>query len=731
VSVPFPAGLLGQGQGLVVSDGRQELAASLRVLTWHPARGPRPRTVRRGLVSFPYEFADQSDVSFSLHPVPAPPGGGRAFPAEVAVNGETVTVRYGKALSFQARLLAPPRTARDTPRIETVESNAAFRWQRIHLADPGWPRIIEVRTDARGGVLLQAHLQRNVPGDGYAPDFGWEIQTRTPSASLQENGQQRPVRQELLAHRFAEPGNAELLLDEERYRIFCPCAAAKGKGRLEVQRREDGVLACRYLRSTVGEKVPMQQAAWRRAEVWIGPAALAPPTASLESPHAAAFDGRLWDELYQVGQPPDLKGQPDLAALLRYHHDGVIRSMALGDDWGNVTAFADEERAGAAHGMNRLNHCLPICEEAWRSGNRRLRDVAVLWCSNFHDLSIWWGPGSTGGTRYNNVRAQGRTPLDDNRTFMWRSNDAVHFCTKGFSAFFLAYEETGDPRMHEALEAQVRYAARHVHADRGEARNIGDVDDFVRLYRWTQEAKYLDEALRLFRELRTKLSPGGLFSQSGQPIVADPPFINDDETGTRHPFAKPYIIGYALAGLPRLARHAGDEAKLRDVIRAVADFLAESQDPLGGWRYPHPRSSTLLLSMATEHAWQIAEADRFLGTSPEHLDAVERVLRQRILGWKKTGRILSVLTGWEFAAGKARLPRDLGKLYARPADRDARRDYAEGELSWGSSPPEGLVYFPDILAFYLQHRRADRLLAPLREDEPLGKVLARVKGDRK
>src|SRR5207247_7623534 len=133
--------------------------------------------------------------------------------------------------------------------------------------------------------------------------------------------------------------------------------------------------------------------------------------------------------------------------------------------------------------------------------------------------------------------------------------------------------------------------------------NIGDARDFIRLYRFTGRQSCLDEALRLFRELRTKLSPGDLFSQGGQPIVPNPGFIEDDETGYRYPFAKPYIIGYALAGLPDLARYAPQEPKLRAVVQAVADFMAASQDPVGGWRYPHPRSSSVIMSQAIEHAW--------------------------------------------------------------------------------------------------------------------------------
>jgi hypothetical protein len=133
--------------------------------------------------------------------------------------------------------------------------------------------------------------------------------------------------------------------------------------------------------------------------------------------------------------------------------------------------------------------------------------------------------------------------------------------------------------------------------------------------RTQSKTRYLDEALRLFRELRHKLSTGDLFDQGGKPLTPDLPFIDDDQRGLTVGFAKPYIIGYALAGLPELSPCAPDEPKLRDVVRAVAHFLAESQDPIGGWRYPHPRSSTVFMSQTIEHAWQITQAARLLGRS--------------------------------------------------------------------------------------------------------------------
>ena len=66
------------------------------------------------------------------------------------------------------------------------------------------------------------------------------------------------------------------------------------------------------------------------------------------------------------------------------------------------------------------------------------------------------------------------------------------------------------------------------------------------------------------------------------------------------------------------------------------------------------------------------------------------------------------------------------ELYRKPGDRDASRDYREGRISYGSAPPEGLVYFEEVLSFYLQHRDSVRLLAKPQPDEPLGLLLARA-----
>ncbi|MCC6445906.1 MAG: dienelactone hydrolase family protein [Armatimonadetes bacterium] len=716
VSIPLPPGMLDREASLSASDGMREFPAAVRPLTRHAGEGNTPGSVRRAMVTFPYTFASKKPARFVFRPGPAPRRKGD-FPAEIAVRGETVTIACRNGPTLTARLLAPPRAASgQAEQPEVVEDTPYYSWRRIRLPDRDYPRIIEVRADALGGVTLIAHLQRNLSGNGYAPALGWEV-------SGFRQGRLLSAGKSAKAHSFGAGEPCVFRIAEGDIRIYHPAAPLKRKGRAEIGGERP---AYRYWRCQLEDRVPMQEAAWQRAEIVIAPARLAPLTATLESPHRWWVDGALWDRLYGIGLAAALTDQPELSALLDYHRQAVVKSQAVGDDWGNITDYADRRSSGSVYGMNRLNHGPAIFEEGYRSGSQALLEAGVLWCDNFYDQSIWWGSPGTGGTRYNNLLAMNQKPPDGDRSYMWRSNSAVDFCTKGYDAFLYAYEQTGDPRMKEALEAQATYAAPQVHADRGECRNIGDVKDFLRLYRFTGEARYREEALRLFRELRAKLSPGGLFSQGGSPIAPDPPYIEDDEFGYRHPFAKPYIIGYALAGLPELLRYYPEEPRLREVVQAVADFLADSQDPAGGWRYPHPRSSGLVFSQAMEHAWQIVQADQALGPQPKHLDAIERALRQRVQGWLKTGKVLSGLAGWELSTGRIKESKELYELYKKPEDRDRARDYTEGQVGLGGSPPEGLIYFPEVLAFYLKHRPASRLLEPPSSDGPLGQVLARI-----
>jgi len=747
-SLPLPQGLLYEGQALVVSDveGRK-IPAAVQILT-HYGAARESSSARRAIVTFPYTFAQLGPVSFTLlrsgAPSPSSP-----LPVQVVMNDRGgLAIHYVNGPTLTADLIAPLVSDLKNRRVETVESNAYFLWQRFHFNDPQWPRTIEVRADILGGVIVVGHLQRNLPDDDYAPDFGWTIVTQAfPNSVLRFNQQEAPLTDTTQIVPLSDGKATQLLFASPVLAIQHPTARSERSGHLEVFQDSADGLVYRYLRCTSQDKVPMQQASWRRAAFVVAPQTLAAPTASLQSPHVVQVGETNWDSVYDVGAsftPP-----PDLDSVWQFHHQATLQMMATGNDWGHVMAYYPNiaSTGATAGGLNRFDQDLAIFDEAYRSGDRRLLEEALAWANNTYDQSIWWGPSGTGGTRYPDTVAANngwatRLAKSDS-SYQWRSNSAVDFCTKGFSALFIAYEETGDPRFREALDAQVSYATQSVHANAVEARNIGVVEDFIRLYRYTGKPLYLNEALRIFRELVPRLSTGdlftaangpllfssgNLFSQNGKPLLSEQslPFIVADSDGVKYPFVKPYILGYALKGLPGLARVAPEEPRLRETIQAVADFLAQSQDAVGGWRYPGAHSPLLAFWDAIEHAWEIVQADTVLGVQSSHLDAIERALRQRILIWQQSGIVLNQLESWEIAEGVVKRPSDWNGLYPHPHSRDRAKDYTEGRIIKPWSGPEGIVYFSEVLAYYLQFRPASRLVSAPAANDPLGTILKRL-----
>jgi len=751
LSLPLPDGFLPAGKTLAVSDGSTRITASVRVLTWHPRVDdgndtlPALASARRALVTFPYEGKAGQPVTLTLTPItetaPTP-----CLPVAVTVDGDRLHIAYRNGPTLDATLIAPPASDPRSVLIQTVESNAHYLWQLYRIDDAEWSRIFDVRVDALGTVTVTACLQRSAVTPSShdfdrrcydiafttAPDFGWDIAVHSRSCDIEEGGSKAPVLDHAV-HCFTELQPCAVLFDDARYQFYHPSAPYTCRGSVDIA--TDGAkITYRYLRCTADDRVPMQSTAWRRVEFVVAPAAQARLTETLESPHDCMADWQLWDALYATGEPLELADQPELSDLVRYHHDAVHAAMAYGDDFGNITFYSPKQPHGVANMTCRLNHGAEIFFEGWRSGDRRLVTVGVLWCQNFRDMSIWWGPERYGGTRYPN---SGRKPDDFGRDFEWRSNSSDNNAvTKGFDAFFLAYEQTGDPLLLEALEAQVQYAARYthvlpgdaVHAGHVPARNTGIVIDFVRLYRYTGETRYLNEALRLFRELRDSgaLQPDNLFTEGGGPAMNQARFVSSDGVGFDWTFVKPYILGYGLQGLPALLALFPEEPRLHDAVTAIADFVARVQDPLGAWRYPHPLSPGTGASQAPEHAHQLLNADTVLGPDDAHLDAIERTLRLRLHVFVSTGEILNSLGAWE-AGPNGATPVDWSG-YTVASERDTTRDYREGTLvtSDGLTPIEGLVYLPELLRFYLRHRPVDRLLAPPVPDSPLAMILDRI-----
>ncbi|NUM56916.1 MAG: dienelactone hydrolase family protein [Candidatus Hydrogenedentes bacterium] len=714
VSIAFPPLALPKDLAIMVSDGATTVEPDMRILTWHSGTPP---SVRRAIVTFPFTFPNLSARKFTLSlfkgtPPPQVSIFSEGDDWQIDIAGHTFSItdqgivwKRPDQTAVIAEVIAPPRSSTSRGTLGLIESGRHYKWVRASFYDEHWPRVIELRADSLGTVVLQARLQRLDKGDATAPDLGWKI-SGAPLPAVEK-------------HVFTAAESSAFRANSPQFDVSFPDAHLLQRGYVSSDPADASRLV--YLRCTSNEKVPMQETAWRSAAIAFSTSDAAALSPLLEPSH------RVIHGPHEPSIPSNLTLYPDIDDLIHYNHAAIARAALHGDDYGNVTSFNPGGPA-SYYGMNRLNHCPPIFEEHARSGDAQLRETAVQWCSNMYDLSLWWGDTPDyGGTRYNAAVAAGEKEHEGDTSFLWRTNWTSHFCTKGFDSFFYAYEETGDPRFLTALHAQVAYAKQYVHTNTGECRNIGDVADFVRLYRATGAPVFREEALRLFRELTAKLGDDSLFSQGGQPIVKDGPFIDDDKHGYDAPFAKPYIIGYALAGLPDLLEIAPDEPRLRDVVRAVADFLAASVDPAGGWRYPHPRSSGIIISQGMEHAAQLTNAARVLEHRGEDisnlLDAIETVLQARVLCYQRSGQILAGLSGWEQAAGLFKDGKTIYDLYKKPEDRDRSRDYTEGAVGLGGAPPDGLVYLDEVLAFYLAHRPAERLF---NANAQLAQVLARV-----
>ncbi len=727
VSLPFPHGKMKETQKVLLQshDGHR-IVADCRVLTTH---GGGEKFIRRALLSFLDDFQQTTRHYTVLSSFAEQAGRNPNNLLKVGANtfqfdGQQLLVRRDE--EPPVRISVFPRADHSTTaavKEEVIERGSHYLWVRWLQWDGQFPRILELRANSVGQYAVRALLQSWKRKDGYAPQFGLSIEG-DGQLSYTLAGRNQPLEQPLT---LEWKDQQEISFQVARLgQVRFPDAVAWRKGAITA---EPGIPGWKitYFRTREQDQVPHQPMAWRLASMYVGPSDMPPWNELLEPPLAYSVPASSWAATY--GCQPVAEPENDiLKAVLAWHRNAMAVARLYGDDFGNVTTLPEN----SVFGMNRLNHNTEIFFEFLRTANPDIRKTFLLWCQNYATLSIWWGNLDTpafGGTRYNNMKRDPTSGHADDDSFMWRSNSSVSFCTKGIENFLFAYEETGDPLYAVAFHAQVEYAQKSIHAVKNLCRNIGVAKDFMLLYRAQGKEEYAQHALRLFRELRDYLTEEHLFSESGRPFEKEPPFIQFDETGQKHPFPKPYILGYALQGLPALYKKFPDEPRLVDTIRAVARFLAENGDPTGGWRYPHPRSPWVLIRHKLEHAYQLVEACSALKDKPADvelcLDRIEVVLQARIAAVHRFQQPLDDINPWEYAIGKFPATKNLEEVYKRFEERDHTRDYSEGTVSLTRKiPPEGVVYFAYVLDFYLKHRRPERLLTGLRPE--LEKVLSRL-----
>ena len=153
-SLPLPQGFLDADHSIAVKAGRGGEVAGLRVLSWHPATNGEPRTARRALVTFPYRFIDRQPVTITLETLQPGPEIIKRLPAQLQTKEDSLELVWDQGPRVNLKLLAPPRTSKAPARVEVVEANRFYRWERLHYPDPQWPPLAQTRIADQGPALV-------------------------------------------------------------------------------------------------------------------------------------------------------------------------------------------------------------------------------------------------------------------------------------------------------------------------------------------------------------------------------------------------------------------------------------------------------------------------------------------------------------------------------------------------------------------------------------------------
>jgi len=724
VSLPIAQGSARGEPSTILIIGQAIASAQARVITFHP-----DGSARRVMLSFPVTLPPGAAVPCRYDPGAKRPPQSVATPVPLLAKSNSTYI--GKTAAYtlvidrdrvriqrsgtgqrlgDVRAYGPTLSNPQHAQLSVIENGEHFAWLRWQQHGEDYGREVDIQIDRLGRLTLTQRIIRHLRENGWTPDFGFQLVASGAEAIRLPD---KPVGFLELDPESCFAEKPELvaslkLADGQIVSMTNSLALRQQRGRLSAQDADGSAKRVCVSRIQPVEdennRLMIQEGMWRVVRTVIQPGSGNSLMATLDRPVIARTDWRAYDAVYHTGPP--LKTQNPVLRGLVERGIYVLQELSInGDDWGNMTSYSPSSDKAAINSMVRYNHCQYVWEDYFRTGDPRLRRVALDWSENYRNFSVYWGPekkyygGSRRGRKYRDLPGSPHGP----GTYMVRFNNAVHFCTKGYHSFWLAYEETGDPRFKEAAEAQAKWSATHVHANTGEMRNVGMITDYAKLYSYTRDPSYLDQALRLWREFSSRQCPDLLFTQHGKPATGNDLYIRNDQHGYRNPFYKPYMVQYVANSLPYLLRLRPDDKRLRDTIAACADWMSKVQTPGGGWGYPG--TTTAGLGWGIEYCHGLMLAHR-VQPNEAYLDAVHRSLGAVVALFAKYGCLSSGITAWEYVQNQ----RDTMKTYELGTDRDRLKDFTHGKVKFGSSP-DSTVYLQVLLRDYLRHRGEASLLS--------------------
>ena len=199
VSVPVPAGLMPKEPAIAIVDAHgKRLPVQASVITRHP-----DGSVRRVMLSFPVQLAPGQRAAFSYGSTPP---GKPGAPLALAAGETTVLTTAAFTLRLSADLLmlssptgvalgelrpfGPTLTQPQPSTLTVIENGPQFAWLRWRQDGTDYSREVDVQADQLGRLRLAQRVLRHLTGNGWAPDFGFQVVTpkakprHVPAAAL-------------------------------------------------------------------------------------------------------------------------------------------------------------------------------------------------------------------------------------------------------------------------------------------------------------------------------------------------------------------------------------------------------------------------------------------------------------------------------------------------------------------------------------------------------------------
>ena len=403
VSAPLPAGMVSEvlSNQVYPHASNRPCEGQADLITRHPEG-----SARRVMLSIPLRVPPgTAEYSYRADAEPGPsagrcstgPQGGTlaADPYRVAIRDDMLQIlgTDGRVLAL-GRAYGPVLEDPQPATVEILQAGPVYLWTRWRQEGANYTREVDLAVDCLGRIQLTHRLLRHQRDDAPTPDFGFDF------TALGAQAVRLP--EEPVHFLDFDPGSGFMahpdlvtslqLSDGTLIAVANPLALRQNRGTLAARQAGDRLTLHASRLEPVKEAnnyLVIQEGAWRVLQLVIQPGPPEQLATALDHPLVVKLDWEAFDAVYHTGPPLHLE-HPVLRHLSEAYVQTIRNLSRNGDDWGTLG------------GLDRYNHCHYVWSEYFRTGDPRLRRVALDWSENYMNFSVYWGPEEKhyGGGRY-------------------------------------------------------------------------------------------------------------------------------------------------------------------------------------------------------------------------------------------------------------------------------------------------------------------------------------------